>query len=133
MAMTDPIADMLTRIRNKINTSRREVEIPFSEIKEKIAKILKEKGYIKKYEVLSRDKRKFLKLQLIYLKNKKSKISGLKRVSRPGLRLYTKKGKVTTVTTAGKGVAILSTSSGVMADREAREKGVGGEILCCVW
>jgi len=132
MAMTDPIADMLTRIRNKINTFQKEVEIPFSEIKEKIAKILKEQGYIKEYNVLSKNKHKFLRLQLIYLKNEKSRISGLKRVSRPGLRRYAKRGKIPAIV-ANRGITILSTSLGVMSDREVREKGVGGEVLCYIW
>ncbi len=132
MSLSDPVADMLTRIRNKINTFQKEVEIPFSKIKEKIAKILKEQGYIENYDVLSRNKHKFLRLQLIYLKNEKSRISGLKRVSRPGLRHYTNYQKIPTIV-AGRGITILSTSSGVMTDREAREKGVGGEVLCYIW
>ncbi len=129
MAMTDPIADMLTRIRNQINVSHQEVEIPFSMIKEKIAGILKEKRFIKDYKVLVLNDRKFLKLQLIYLKNEKNRISGLKRVSKPGLRLYSKRGKVV----VNRGIAILSTSSGIMSNKEARKQGIGGEVLCYVW
>ncbi|MCK4244429.1 MAG: 30S ribosomal protein S8 [Candidatus Omnitrophica bacterium] len=132
MTMTDPIADMLTRIRNKINTFQKEVEIPFSKIKEKIAKILKEQGYIKDYNLLSKNKHKSLRLQLIYLKNEKSRISTLKRASRPGLRFYAKRGKIPRIA-ARKGIVILSTSLGVMTDSEAREKGVGGEVLCYIW
>lgn len=129
--MTDPIADMLTRIRNKVNTFQKEVEIPFSKIKEKIAKILKEQGYIKNYNLFSKDKHKFLRLQLIYSKNEKSRISTLKRVSKPGLRFYAKRGKMPIA--ANRGIIILSTSLGVMTDGEARKKGVGGEVLCYIW
>ena len=129
MAMTDPIADMLTRIRNQINVSHQEVEIPFSRIKEKIAGILKEEKFIKDYKILTLNDRKFLKLQLIYLKNEKNKISGLKRVSKPGLRFYSKRGKVI----VNRGIAILSTSSGIMTNKEARKQGVGGEVLCYIW
>jgi len=129
MTMTDPIADMLTRIRNQINVSHQEVEIPFSRIKEKIAGILKEEKFIRDYKVLTLNDRKFLKLQLSYLKNEKNRISGLKRVSKPGLRLYSKRGKVV----VNRGIAILSTSSGVMTNKEARKQGIGGEVLCYVW
>ena len=129
MAMTDPIADMLTRIRNQINVSHQEVEIPFSRIKEKIAGILKEEKFIRDYKILTLNDRKFLKLQLIYLKNEKNKISGLKRVSKPGLRFYSKRGKVI----VNRGIAILSTSSGIMTNKEARKQGVGGEVLCYIW
>jgi len=93
---------------------------------------LKEQGYIKDNELISLNNHKFLKLQLIYLKNERSRISGLKKASRPGLRLYSKRGRIAAVT-ANRGIAVLSTSSGVMTDREAREKGVGGEILCYIW
>jgi len=127
--MTDPIADMLTRIRNQINVSHQEVEIPFSRIKEKIAGILKEERFIKNYKILTLNDRKFLKLQLIYLKNEKSRISGLRRISKSGLRFYSKRGKVV----VNRGIAILSTSSGVMTNKEARKQGVGGEVLCYVW
>jgi len=129
MVMTDPIADMLTRIRNQINVSHQEVEIPFSRIKEKIAGILKEERFIKNYKILTLNDRKFLKLQLIYLKNEKSRISGLRRISKSGLRFYSKRGKVV----VNRGIAILSTSSGVMTNKEARKQGVGGEVLCYVW
>jgi len=129
MTMTDPIADMLTRIRNQINVSHQEVEIPFSRIKEKIAGILKEERFIKNYKILTLNDRKFLKLQLIYLKNEKSRISGLRRISKSGLRFYSKRGKVV----VNRGIAILSTSSGVMTNKEARKQGVGGEVLCYVW
>jgi len=129
MVMTDPIADMLTRIRNQINVSHQEVEIPFSRIKEKIAGILKEERFIKNYKILTLNDRKFLKLQLIYLKNEKSRISGLRRISKSGLRFYSKRGKVV----VNRGIAILSTSSGVMTNKEARKQRVGGEVLCYVW
>ena len=129
MTMTDPITDMLTRIRNQINVSHQEVEIPFSRIKEKIAGILKEERFIKNYKILTLNDRKFLKLQLIYLKNEKSRISGLRRISKSGLRFYSKRGKVV----VNRGIAILSTSSGVMTNKEARKQGVGGEVLCYVW
>ena len=127
--MTDPIADMLTRIRNQINVSHQEVEIPFSRIKEKIAGILKEERFIKNYKILTLNDRKFLKLQLIYLKNEKNRISGLRRISKSGLRFYSKRGKVV----VNRGIAILSTSSGVMTNKEARKQRVGGEVLCYVW
>jgi len=130
--MTDPIADMLTRIRNQIRVFGKEVEIPFSRIKEGIAKVLKEQDYIKDYTVLSKNNRKFLNLQLKYLKNGKNRISDLKRVSKPGLRTYAGKEKLPKII-ANRGMVILSTSSGIMVDREAKEKGVGGEILCRIW
>ncbi len=132
MTMTDPIADMLTRIRNQINVSHQEVDIPFSGIKEKIAEVLKEEGFIDDYKVFTLDERKFLKLRFIYLRGEKNRISGLKRISKPGLRVYSKEGKLP-ITIAHRGIVILSTSTGVMTSKEAKKKGVGGEVLCRVW
>lgn len=130
--MTDPIADMLTRIRNAIMVKKETVELPSSKIKTEIASILKEEGYIKNYKV-TRDKNK-LSLQ-IYLKYENESvpvIHTLKRVSRPGNRVYCKESKIPSVMN-GLGVAIISTSKGILTDRHCREQHVGGEVFCFVW
>jgi small subunit ribosomal protein S8 len=132
MTMTDPIADMLTRIRNANSARHDNVEMPFSRMKLSIAEILKREGYIAGYEVVKGDSFDALKLSLKYGPNREQLINGIKRISKPGLRVYSKKTDVPRVL-GGLGIAIISTSSGVITDREAREKNVGGEVLAYVW
>ena len=126
--MTDPIADMLTRLRNASLAKLDRTEIPLSKLKVSIAKILKEEGYVSDYEVGEKSITVFLR----YGRGRTGAIVGIRRSSRPGRRLYVGRDKVPTVHN-GLGIAILSTSSGVMTDRDARAKGVGGEVLCEVW
>ena len=132
MAMTDPIGDMLTRIRNGIMASYDAVDIPSSKLKMNIAKVLKSEGFIKNYRIMNEGARETIRVFLKYDENGVPVIGGLKRVSKPSLRFYTKTDKIPKVL-GGLGVNILSTSKGVMTDREARKMGVGGEVLCAVW
>lgn len=132
MTMTDPIADMLTRIRNGLKAEFEKVDVPSSRLKVEIARILKEEGYISNYKVIEDNKQGILRIYLKYDDKKRSVISGLKRVSKPGLRIYSKKDSIPKVM-SGLGIAILSTSKGILTDRTARTKGVGGEVLCFVW
>ena len=132
MSMTDPIADMLTRIRNALQAHHSEVDIPSSNIKEGIARVLQDEGYIQKYKVVSDPKQGVLQVVLKYDNEKTPIIAGIQRVSRPGLRRYVKKDQIPKVLN-GLGISIISTSRGLMTDRAAREAGVGGEILCNVW
>ena len=132
MAMTDPLADMLTRIRNAAMVKKEVVEIPASKLKTEIAKVLKSEGYIKGYKLEKDNKQGLLKLALKYDSDKKSVVEGLKRVSKPGSRVYVRGSDVPKVIN-GYGIAILSTSKGLMVDREARKANMGGEILCNVW
>jgi len=129
MSVTDPIADMLTRIRNATMMNHNEVEMPTSKVKVEIAKLLNEHGYINKFEILNESK---IKIQLSYKQNKGSTIEGLKRVSKPGLRVYVKKGEIPRIF-GGLGLSIVSTSQGLMTGKDAWKKGVGGELLCYVW
>lgn len=130
--MTDPIADMLTRIRNANIRYRDKVDVPGSKLKLEIARILKEEGYIRDYQWINDKKQGVLRLYLKYGPNKERVITGLKRISRPGLRVYARHDQLPRVL-GGLGIAILSTSKGVMTDREARRLGIGGEVLCYVW
>jgi small subunit ribosomal protein S8 len=133
--MTDTIADMLTRIRNALIAKHDSVDIPASTIKKAIAEILVQEGYIKSYEVIQnaeRAEKKTIRIQLKYGPNKQRVIVGIKRISRPGLRVYARKDQMPKVL-GGLGVAIVSTSRGVMTDRDARKQGVGGEVLAYVW
>ena len=130
--MTDTIADMLTRIRNALIAKHDSVEIPMSTTKLAIAKILLDEGYIKGFEQVEDGIKKSIRVQLKYGPNKQRVIVGLKRISRPGLRVYARKDEVPKVL-GGLGVAIMSTSRGVMTDKEARKLGVGGEVLAYVW
>ncbi len=137
MSVTDPIADMLTRIRNVAISNGTLVSMPSSKIKVEIAQILQEEGYVDSFDVVegSRPHQKVLRLRLKYIgerRNRRPLITGLERVSRPGCRVYTKKTDIPWVL-SGIGVAILSTPKGVMTDQRARKMGVGGEILCKVW
>ena len=131
--MSDPIADMLTRIRNANMRKHDTVEIPASKMKIAIANILVDEGYIEKYELLGDGIQKTIKITLKYTANKSERvISGLKRISKPGLRIYAGKEDMPKVL-GGLGTAIVSTNLGVITDKEARKQGVGGEVLCYIW
>lgn len=130
--LTDPIADMLTRIRNA-NSQRHElVDIPASKIKVSIAEILKDEGYIKDFEVLEDGVSKTIRIALKYINSKERVISGIRRISKPGLRIYVNSTELPRVL-GGLGIAIISTSKGIMTDRDARAQKVGGEVICYVW
>ncbi len=132
MSMTDPVADMLTRIRNGVMARFATVEMPLSTLKVGVAKTLKQEGFIEDYQVVEQDVQGALRIMLKYGPNKERVVSGIRRVSKPGARRYTKAGEIPKVM-SGLGIAILSTSRGVLTDREARAQNVGGEILCEVW
>ncbi|MGN0963576.1 MAG: 30S ribosomal protein S8 [Clostridia bacterium] len=132
MVMTDPIADFLTRIRNANTVYMEKVEIPASKTKLGLANILKEEGYIKDVEYIEDGKQGFLRLYLKYGANREKVITGLKRISRPGLRVYAQKDELPKVL-GGLGIAIISTSKGLMTDKDARKAGVGGEVMCYIW
>ena len=132
MTMTDPIADMLTRIRNANTVGHETVEIPASNIKKSIAEILLEEGYINGYEVIEDNKQGIIKVQMKYGAAKERVITGIKRISKPGLKVYAKANEVPRVL-GGLGIAIISTSKGVVSDKKARELGIGGEVVCYVW
>ena len=132
MVMTDPIADMLTRIRNA-NTVRHEtVEIPASKIKREIAEILKQEGFVRDAEYVNDNKQGIIRLFLKYGQNNERVITGLKRISKPGLRVYAKSNELPRVL-GGLGIAIISTSKGLMTDKAARQTKSGGEVVCYVW
>ncbi|QXM07412.1 30S ribosomal protein S8 [Crassaminicella indica] len=130
--MTDPIADMLTRIRNANIVRHETVDIPASNMKKSIAEILLNEGFIKGYDVIEDGKQGIIRLQMKYGSNKERVISGLKKISKPGLRVYVKKDEIPKVL-GGLGIAILSTSNGIVTDKEARKLGTGGEVICYVW
>lgn len=131
MNITDPIADMLTRIRNA-NTQRHEtVDIPSSKLKKSIAQILLDEGYIKSFEEIEDNAQVIIRITLKYV-NKQKVISGLKRISKPGLRVYANKDELPKVI-GGLGIALISTSKGIMTDKQARKEGIGGEVLAFVW
>ncbi|BAU94940.1 30S ribosomal protein S8 [Corynebacterium suranareeae] len=132
MTMTDPIADMLSRVRNASNAHHDTVSMPSSKIKANIAEILKQEGYIANYTVEDSKVGKTLTLELKYSNTRERSIAGLRRVSKPGLRVYAKSTNLPQVL-GGLGVAIISTSQGLLTDRQATEKGVGGEVLAYVW
>jgi len=132
MTMTDPIADMLTRIRNAAQVSHETVEIPSSKLKVELAKVLKEEGYITDFEVKAAGKFNVINITLKYDENKKSVITKLQRVSKPGLKTYSKAKNLEKVL-GGLGIAIVSTNKGLMTDRKARKENVGGEVLCYVY
>lgn len=131
MSVTDPIADYLTRIRNAIKANKKRVDIPSSNLKREITRILKEKKYINNFTEKSDNKSGILTIHLKYTGGK-SVINGLKRVSKPGLRIYTSADKVPRVL-GGLGIAIISTPKGIMADQQARQENVGGEVICYIW
>jgi small subunit ribosomal protein S8 len=130
--MSDPIADLLTRIRNASRAEHEKVDIPSSKLKVKITELLKEEGFIKNYRLIEDDKQGVLRVYLKYGAGNEKMISGLVRVSRPGRRVYVAKDEIPSIL-GGMGVAILSTSRGVMTDRESRKQQVGGEVLAYVW
>lgn len=132
MLITDPIADMLTRIRNALVAKHETVDVPASNMKLAIAEILLNEGYIKSYTVNDEGVEKMMNIVLKYGPNKQRVITGLKRVSKPGLRVYARKDRLPKVLN-GLGIAIISTSKGIMTDREARKEGVGGEVLAYIW
>ncbi|SHM85559.1 SSU ribosomal protein S8P [Caldanaerovirga acetigignens] len=132
MAVTDPIADLLTRIRNANNAGHPTVEVPCSKIKRAIVETLKNEGFIQDYEIIEDGKQGIIKIYLKYGPNKERVITGIKRISKPGLRIYVRKDQIPKVL-GGLGIAILSTSKGIMTDKQARKEGVGGEVICYVW
>lgn len=132
MQITDPIADLLTRIRNASTAKHDTVDIPASNMKKAITQILLDEGFIKSFQVIDDDKQGMIRITLKYAENKTSVITGLRRVSKPGLRIYTNREDMPKVM-KGLGVAILSTSKGVMTDKQARKDNVGGEVLAFVW
>ena len=132
MQITDPIADMLTRIRNANSAKHETVDIPASNMKKSIAEILNDEGYIKSYQIIEDGKQGVIRIALKYGNNKEKVISGLKRVSKPGLRIYAGAEELPRVL-KGLGIAIVSTSKGVMTDKEARKQNIGGEVLAFVW
>lgn len=132
MNITDPIADMLTRIRNANSAKHVTVDIPSSKIKKSIAQILADEGYIKTFEEIEDNKQGIIRVTLKYDENGKRVISGLKRISKPGLRIYANKEEIPQVLN-GLGIAIISTSKGIMTDKNARKENVGGEVLAYIW
>lgn len=132
MNTTDPIADMLTRIRNANSQKFKTVDIPASNMKCAIAEILFKEGYIKSYEVINNDNQGIIRISLKYDEKGKKVIAGLKRISKPGLRIYAAKDELPKVLN-GLGIALISTSKGIMTDKQARQEGIGGEVLAYVW
>ena len=130
--MTDTIADMLTRIRNALIAKHDSVEIPASTMKKAIAQILVDEGYVKSFEVIADGEKKTIRIQLKYGANKQRVIVGIKRISRPGLRVYARKDEMPKVL-GGLGIAIISTSKGIISDKQARKAGLGGEVIAYVW
>ena len=132
MSMTDPIADMLTRIRNANMVGHESVDVPASKMKKSIAEILLKEGYIKGYDVIEDNKQGIIRIQMKYGQNKEKVITGIKKISKPGLKVYAKRNEIPKVL-GGLGIAIISTSKGVITDKEARKENVGGEVICYVW
>jgi len=132
MTMTDPVADFLTRLRNANSAFHEEINLPYSKLKANIAEILKAEGYIAAITITDAEVGKNLHIELKYGPNRERSISGIKRVSKPGLRVYAKSSEIPRVL-GGLGIAILSTSSGLLTDRQATKKGVGGEVIAYVW
>ncbi len=132
MQITDPIADMLTRIRNANNSRHTTVDIPASNMKKAIAEILLKEGYVKNVEYIEDSTQGIIRVTLKYAENKQKVLSGLRRVSKPGLRVYASKEELPRVL-KGLGIAIISTSKGIMTDKEARKQNVGGEVLAFIW
>jgi small subunit ribosomal protein S8 len=132
MVMSDPVADFLTRIRNGNMVMHETVEVPSSKVKMAIAGIMKDEGYIKEFEYIQDGKQGIIRVYLKYGPNKTRVITGLKRISKPGLRVYVKKDEVPKVL-GGLGTAVISTSKGLMTDKAARKQGLGGEVICYIW
>ena len=132
MTMTDPIADMLTRIRNANVVKHETVDVPASNMKKELARILLEEGFIRGYDVIEDGKQGLIRIQLKYGQTGERVISGLKRISKPGMRVYADKHEVPRVLN-GLGISIISTSKGILTDKQARKENVGGEVICYVW
>ena len=132
MTMTDPIADMLTRIRNANVVKHKTVDVPASNMKKELARILLEEGFIRGYDVIEDGKQGIIRIQLKYGQTGERVISGLKRISKPGMRVYADKHEVPRVLN-GLGISIISTSKGILTDKQARKENVGGEVICYVW
>ena len=132
MSLTDPIADMLTRLRNAVLVKKRDVTMPSSWIKVEIAKILKEEGYIRDFRVIDDNKQGMLTITLKYTEGNRSVISGLQKISKPGCRIFCKRDSIPKVLD-GLGIAIVSTSKGIVTGKRCDELGIGGEVLCYVW
>lgn len=132
MSMSDPIADFLTRIRNAGMVYHDKVEVPASRIKKELAELLKAEGYIKDVEYIADDKQGVIRMYMKYGPNRERVITGLKRISRPGLRVYAKKDEMPKVL-GGLGIAVISTSKGIMSDKKARKEGLGGEVISYIW
>jgi small subunit ribosomal protein S8 len=132
MNVTDPIADMLTRIRNAVSAKHDQVNVPASKLKVAIARVLKEEGFIRDFDTLEEGLRKTLRIHLIYVGKKEPLLTGIRRVSKPGLRVYVQNGEIPRVY-GGLGIAILSTPQGVMTGQQAWRQRIGGELLCYVW
>ncbi len=132
MSMTDPIADMLTRIRNANMVKQQKVDIPSSNVKVNIAQVLKQEGYIKNYKVIADNRQGVLRIYLKFIDEKESVINEITRISKPGSRSYVNSESIPSIKN-GLGIAILSTSQGIMTDVSARQAGIGGELLCTVW
>jgi small subunit ribosomal protein S8 len=130
--MTDPIADMLTRIRNANRAYHKTVDVPASRVKQDIARILKEEGYVKDFKMTKENGFDVIQVELNYGPDRERSITGIKRISKPGLRIYAKKDEIPRVL-GGLGIAVMSTSKGLMTGREAKQAGLGGEVLCYVW
>lgn len=132
MSLTDPMANALTKIRNALKAKKETVDIPFSKLTQGVLTLLKEKGYIRNFKLMKDNKQGVLKVYLRYTSTRQPVISGLKRISKPGLRIYVGRNEIRRVR-GGLGLAILTTSKGIMTDKEAKEAKVGGELLCYVW
>lgn len=132
MTMTDPIADMLTRIRNANMVKHETVDVPASNMKKELARILLEEGFVRGYDVIEDGKQGIIRIQLKYGQAGEKVITGLKRISKPGMRVYAAKEELPKVLN-GLGISIISTSKGILTDRQARKEGVGGEVICYVW
>ena len=132
MQITDVIADMLTRIRNAGTAKHETVDVPASNVKNAIAQILVEEGYVKEVQIIDDGKQGVIRIYLKYTENKKPVISGIKRISKPGLRIYSSKDELPKVL-GGLGVAVISTSKGIMTDKKARNLGIGGEVMAYIW
>ncbi len=132
MTMTDPIADMLTRIRNANVVKHETVDVPASNMKKELARILLEEGFVRGYDVIEDGKQGIIRIQLKYGQSGERVISGLKRISKPGMRVYAAKQEIPRVLN-GLGISVISTSKGILTDKQARKENVGGEVICYVW
>lgn len=132
MTMTDPIADMLTRIRNANTVKHETVDVPASNMKKELARILLEEGFVRGYDVIEDGKQGIIRIQLKYGQSGERVISGLKRISKPGMRVYAANHEIPKVLN-GLGISVISTSKGILTDKQARKENVGGEVICYVW